>query len=146
MDPVSPEVEYHKAVSKDIESLVDIGKDLFDHPIKPDRFREFMNDPRHHLFLAHCGDKVVGFASGFHYVHPDKDPQMFINEVSVLEEFQNRGIGRALVRMLVDHGKKLGCVEAWIATELDNKAARKAYIGAGGKETDKFILIEYQNQ
>jgi hypothetical protein len=35
--------------------------------------------------MATAGDTVVGFASAVHYVHPDKAPELWINEVGVAE-------------------------------------------------------------
>ena len=85
-------------------------------------------------------------ASGFHYVHPDKDPELFINEVGVIEAYQNQGIGRALVKFLWAHGKRLGCKYAWIGTEKSNVAAQKCYLAAGGSPDDEpFILIEFED-
>ena len=90
-------VEIRLAALADLPALQKVGDRLFDYEIKADRAEEFLNDPRHHLVLAYFRDEVVGMASGFHYIHPDKDPIMFVNEVAVLETLQNRGIGRDLV-------------------------------------------------
>ncbi len=133
------------ATINDLPALESVGDRLFDYPVKPNRAIEFLKDQRHHLVLAYYGDAVVGMASGLHYVHPDKDPGLFVNEVSVLDEFQNKGIGRELVRFLVEHGRELGCKEAWVATEKSNIAAQKAYLAAGGiLEDDPFVLIEFK--
>ena len=134
------------ATHDDIPALIQVGDELFDNPIKPERTREFFSDDRHHLIVALDDDKIVAFASGFHYVHPDKDPQMFINEVSVLEEFQNQGIGRSIVRKLIAHAKEIGCREAWIGTEISNKAAIKAYLAAEAiKEDEEAVILVWEN-
>ena len=132
------------ATLDDHAALCAVETDVFDNAVKPQRAEEFLKDPRHHLVLAFAGNKIVGMASAFHYVHPDKDPTMFINEVGVATGFQLHGIGRALVRALCEHGKTLGCVEAWIGTEVSNIAAHRTYLGAGGKEGDEpFVIFEY---
>ncbi|MEP3209055.1 MAG: GNAT family N-acetyltransferase [Maribacter sp.] len=132
------------ATITDVDAIEKVGNALFDYPIKRNRAIEFLNDARHHLFLAFDGENVVGMASGFHYVHPDKDPELFMNEVGVLEAFQNRGIGKALVKALWNYGKELGCLEAWIGTEKSNIAAQKCYEASGGKPDDEpFILYEF---
>jgi ribosomal protein S18 acetylase RimI-like enzyme len=83
-------------------------------------------------------------ASGFHYVHPDKDPVLFVNEVGVMEAYQNQGIGRQMVKLLCEHGKKIGCKEAWVGTEESNISAKKAYLGADGiPDNEPFILFEF---
>ncbi|HET8735515.1 MAG TPA: GNAT family N-acetyltransferase, partial [Pricia sp.] len=134
------------ATIDDVSALEKVGDRLFDYPIKPKRAREFLNDSRHHLVLAYHQKEIVGMASAIHYVHPDKNPTLFINEVSVLNDFQNKGIGRSLVKFMVDHGKYLGCTEAWVVTENSNKAARRAYVAAGGSEDEEsVILIEFKS-
>jgi hypothetical protein len=56
---------------------------VFDNPIDPLWRAEFFADPRHHLAVAIDGDLVVGMASAVHYVHPDKPPELWVNEVGV---------------------------------------------------------------
>jgi GNAT superfamily N-acetyltransferase len=96
------------------------------------------------LAIAVQDGTVVGMASAFTYVHPDKDTAMFINEVGVIEDCQGQGIGAALVRFLCEHARALGCYEAWVATERDNSAARKAYARAGGQlAEDPIVMYSY---
>jgi len=139
------DVEIRLATVEDLKAIEKVGDALFDHAIKRNRAIEFFNDSRHHLFLAFDGAEVVGMASGFHYVHPDKDPELFMNEVGVLDAYQNRGIGTELVKQLCNYAKGLGCQDAWIGTEKSNIAAQKCYEKAGGKpDTEPFILFEFE--
>ncbi|WP_273568277.1 GNAT family N-acetyltransferase [Maribacter halichondriae] len=140
-------IEIRLAVIEDLPALVTVGDNLFDHPVKPHRATEFLEDGRHHLVLAFYGSEVVGMASGFHYVHPDKDPELFINEVGVVESFQNQGIGRKLVKYLWEYAKKLGCVYAWVGTEKSNITAQKCYLAAGAElDEEPFLLFEFNNE
>ena len=107
---------------------------VFDNPIDPRWRAEFFADPRHHLAVAVDGDLVVGMASAVHYVHPDKPPELWVNEVGVAPAYRSRGIGRALLEALFQRGKELGCAEAWLGTEPENAAARRLYLAAGGEE------------
>ena len=133
------------ATIEDLTAMQMVGSRLFDHEIKVHRAKEFFEDPRHHLVLAYHEDQVVGMASGFEYVHPDKDPILFINEVAVLEKFRNNGIGRKVVRFLFEHAKAIGCTEAWLATENSNIAARKSFVAAGGlEEEEPIVLINFE--
>jgi len=132
------------ATIDDLPALQRVGEQLFDYPLKPKQTIEFLEDRRHHLILAYHRDEVVGMASGFHYVHPDKDPQLFINELAVLEEFQGKGIGRKLTKFLVEYARELDCKQAWVATERFNIAAQKAYLAAGGVLVEEPIVhIEF---
>ena len=115
--------------------------DVFDNAVDPRYAAEFFADPRHHLAVAQDGDVVVGMASALHYVHPDKPPEMYINEVGVAPAYRNRGIGRELLKALFTHGLTLGCTEAWLGTGKTNAAARRMYAAAGGREEDEETVI-----
>lgn len=144
---IKDEVEIRLAQLSDLNAVIGIGDELFDFPIKIERAKEFFNDPRHHLVIACHDEKIVGIASAFDYVHPDKDSTLFINEVSVLEQYQNKGIGRAMTKYLLSHGKKMGCQDFWVATEHSNVAARKAYISAGGiEDSEPVVLITFSKE
>lgn len=116
----------------DGDLLTRVADGVFDHDVSPRWSAEFLADPRHHLAVALDEGVVVGMASGVHYVHPDKAPQLWINEVGVAPSHHRRGIGRQLIEALVDRARALGCTEAWVLTEEENVAARALYEAAGG--------------
>ena len=118
----------------DASVLDNVAPDVFDDPIDRERADEFLADPRHHLVVAVADGQVVGFVSAVHYVHSDKAPQLWINEVGVAPPYQGQGIGRRLMDRLLDCGRELGCREAWVGTERSNTAARRLYAAAGGVE------------
>jgi len=121
--------------------LDNVADDVFDKPIDPRWCAEFFADPRHHLVVALDGDLVVGMASGVHYVHPDKAPQLFINEVAVAPTHQGQGIGRRIVATLVAHGEALGCEEAWVLTSSDNEPAKRMYRAAGAIPDEELTVM-----
>ena len=98
---------------------------------------EFLKDPWRHLVAAIEEGRLVGFISAMHYVHPDKPVELWINEVGVAPSHRVRGIGGELLRAMLEHGRKLGCVNAWVLTEKENKAAMRLYARAGGVEAKK---------
>lgn len=114
---------------------------VFDNAVDPRYTAEFFADPRHHLAVALAGETVVGMASALHYVHPDKPPEMYVNEVGVAPAYRNQGVGRGLLKVLLAHGRTLGCTEAWLGTEYGNAAARRLYAAAGGKEEDEGTVV-----
>jgi predicted GNAT family acetyltransferase len=59
-------------------------------------------------------------ASAVEYFHPDKPPQLWINEVGVALSHRKQGIGRQLVQKLVASAKDRGCIYAWLGTEGSN--------------------------
>ena len=116
----------------DRAALENVAADVFDDPIDPQLAAQFLDDPRHHLAVAIDEGRVIGFASGVHYVHPDKPAEMWINEVGVADSHQRRGIGQAVVRALLEHAERLGCGEAWVLADETNEPAKKLYASCGG--------------
>jgi ribosomal protein S18 acetylase RimI-like enzyme len=119
-----------------------VADDVFDGPVDPVWCTEFFRDPRHHLAVAIEHGAVVGMVSAVHYVHPDKAPQLWINEIGVAATHRRRGIGRQLLDTILAHGRTLGCTEAWLGTEEKNEPARRLYRGAGGK-AEPFTLYSF---
>jgi ribosomal protein S18 acetylase RimI-like enzyme len=128
----------------DAALLGQVAPDVFDYPIDQRWTAEFFSDPRHHLVVAVDGELVVGFASAVHHVHPDKPPELWINEVGVAPSYQRQGLGRGLLAMLLRHGATLGCVQAWVLTSPTNTAAQQLYTAAGGcADAEPSVLFEF---
>jgi aminoglycoside 6'-N-acetyltransferase I len=118
----------------DARVLDRVAPGVFDNAIDERWASEFLADPRHHMAVALIDGEVVGMASAVHYLHPDKPPELWINEVGVAPSHQSRGIGRQLLQALFARGRELGCEEAWLGTEPGNIAARRMYAAIGGQE------------
>lgn len=114
--------------------LMNVAAEVFDKPIDRELTREFLEDPRHHIAVAIDDGLVVGFASGVHYIHPDKPPELWINEVAVAPTHRRRGLGKAVLRALFEVGHTHHCAVAWVLTDRNNAAAMALYSSAGGTE------------
>ena len=123
----------------DVLSRVAAG--VFDYAVDPDATREFLADPRHHIVVALEHGTVVGFASGLHYVHPDKPaPELWINEVAVAPSHRRQGVATAILHELFAFARRLGCAEAWVLTEPDDDAALGLYTAAGGQSQEQVMF------
>jgi aminoglycoside 6'-N-acetyltransferase I len=120
-----------------------VADGVFDHRIDPRWSAEFFADPRHHLIVAVDNGTVVGMITAVHYVHPDKAPQLWINEVGVAESHRRRGIGRRMLEAMLARGKALGCTEAWLGTEEDNLPARRLYESVESS-AEPFMLYSFR--
>jgi ribosomal protein S18 acetylase RimI-like enzyme len=114
--------------------LMNVAAEVFDKPIDQELTREFLEDPRHHIAVAIDDGLVVGFASGVHYIHPDKQPELWINEVGVAPTHRRRGIGKAVLRAILEVGRVHRCANAWVLTDRNNAAAMALYSSVGGTE------------
>jgi ribosomal protein S18 acetylase RimI-like enzyme len=130
-------LEPHEA---DVLSRVEA--DVFDDAIVPESALAFLTDNRHHLAVALDAGVVVGFASGVHYLHPDKaHAEMFINEVGVAASHQGQGLSKRILRALLQRAQEVGCNQAWVLTSRDNVPAMKLYASVGGVEADEASVM-----
>ena len=125
-------VEVRVLGSSDAAVLARVAPEVLDRGVDPALVAEFLADPRHHVAVAIEDETVVAFASGVHYVHPDKPTELWINEVGVSPAHRRRGLGAAVVGALLAEGRRLGCVNAWVLTDRGNHAATALYRACGG--------------
>ena len=118
----------------DDSTLMNVAPGVFDNPIDVELTKEFLEDPRHHIAVAIDNGLVIGFASGVHYVHPDKRPELWINEVALAPTYRRRGLGTAILKTLLEVGRAHRCTMAWVLTYRGNPAAVALYSSLGGTE------------
>jgi len=115
-----------------------VGTDVFDDPIDAEAARIFLADARHHIAVAIDDGVVVGFASGVHYVHPDKPvPELWVNELGVASTHRGRGLGKGVLDALLAAARAIGCGEAWVLTDRTNLPAMGVYSSVGGVEAPR---------
>jgi ribosomal protein S18 acetylase RimI-like enzyme len=139
---VSAAIEVRVLGPGDAHVLRRVAPDVFDHAVDPRWSRDFFADARHHLVVALDGDMVVGMITALDYVHPDKAPQLWINEVGVAPSHQRQGIARRLLDAMLAHGRTRGCTEAWLGTEETNEPARRLYESTGAAP-EAFVLYSW---
>ncbi|NEQ50910.1 MAG: GNAT family N-acetyltransferase [Leptolyngbya sp. SIO3F4] len=127
------------------ELLNNIAPEVFDYEINSQYLADFLDDPRHIMYLAVDERVVVGMASAVEYFHPDKPPQLWINEIGVTISHRRRGIGRQLVQALVLYAHERGCAYAWLGTDIDNVAAQACFSSVPDVEKPQsFLLYEWE--
>lgn len=145
MSPMAVDWKIEALSSQNAGLLESMQHDVFDNAVDPAQLQAFIDDPRHVLLMAIADSSVVGMASGVEYFHPDKQPQMWINEVGVADDYQNRGIGRSLINALIAEARTRGCDCAWLGTEPDNDPANACYRHVpGGSAPEPFVLYEWE--
>jgi aminoglycoside 6'-N-acetyltransferase I len=122
--------------------LANLAADVFDNAVDPVWSRAFFADPHSHMAVALQDGVVVGMVSAVDYVHPDKAPQLWINEVGVASTHRRLGIAGLLLRAMLAHGRAIGCTEAWLGSDEGNTAAHALYEHAGGV-AERFVLYSF---
>ena len=104
-----------------------VAEGVFDNAVSEKLAAEFLGDSRHHLIVALDDIVVVGMISAVHYVHPDKPAELWINEVGVAPTHQRQGIAQRMLAEMLEVGRRIGCVNAWVLTDRSNDAAMRLY-------------------
>ena len=119
-------------------------EEAFDYDVLPGETRRFLLDERHHLLLGYVDDRPAGFVSAVEVFHPDKRPELFLNEIGVVEDARRRGVARALIEELKRLGRERGCAIMWVLTDEDNDAAMSLYRSTGGRpDRTPHVMFEY---
>lgn len=110
-------IQYCIAGALDAALFDDLHEDVFDGPVESALLASYLADPRLHIVVALDDGHLIGMCSAMHYHHPDKPPQMWINELGVARPLRRRGIATALVSTLSDLARRLSCVEVWVIAD-----------------------------
>ena len=124
--------------------LSEVAEGVFDGAIDRDQAAAFLHDSHHHLAVALAFGVVVGFASAIHYLHPDKPPELWVNEIGLSPAHRRRGLGTQLLRMLFDRARCLGCRGAWVLTDSENVGAQRLYESLGGKRATQAVMFGFE--
>jgi ribosomal protein S18 acetylase RimI-like enzyme len=116
----------------------------FDGPPVGAQTRAFLEDPRHHLLVAEVDGEPAGFVSAVEIFHPDKPPELFLNELGVVEHLRRRGAATALIDALTMLGREIGAASIWVLTDEANDPAMRTYRGTGGVRSGGHqVMFEY---
>ena len=140
---VEETITIHRLGPADANLLDTVADGVFDNAIDADQADRFLADECHEMVVAVSGRQVVGMASSVVLLHPDKQPQMFINEVGTADAWLRRGIGRKLVDAILGIAAEKSCEYVWLATEAENIPARSLYRRMGGRETEGIVMYEW---
>jgi ribosomal protein S18 acetylase RimI-like enzyme len=121
-------VEIRTVQSGDKVLFGKIADEVFDNPIDAAVLSRYLATPGHHLVVAIADGQIVGQVSAVTHRHPDLRPmELYVDEVGVSPAYQRRKIATLMLEQMFALGRAEGCVEAWLATEPDNEAARALY-------------------
>jgi aminoglycoside 6'-N-acetyltransferase I len=120
-----------------------VAADVFDEPIDKGRLAAYLAEPGHLMVLGLSGGEVIGQARGMVHRHPDLPTELYIDNLGVTPARQREHIATRLLDELVAWGASLGCEEAWVGTEVDNKPARTLY-ERRCSDAETFVLYFYE--
>lgn len=127
-----------------ISAMDNHDPDLFDEPVKPNLLKAFLAESSHWLVVAVLDGQVIGKATAMVHKRPDKEDELYLDEIDVIPEFRQRGVGKRILVKMLELANERDCEECWLGTEKDNIPARKLY-ESNGAESEECVLyyLEY---
>lgn len=105
-------MEFLKPTLKDIEEMIAlVAPEIHKGVILPRSAEEMANTIRSY-YIAKEGDEIVGFCA----LHIYSPTLAEVRSLIVKEDFRSKGVGKKLVSLLLDEGKKLGIEEVLVLT------------------------------
>ena len=137
-------VRYEYITQSNQHLINNVLDDVFDYPIKSNSLKSFLNQKNHHLLCAfNDKNQLIGFVSFVELYHPDKDTQIFVNELSVHESYQRMKIGTYLMNQVFTYAKDQAYY-VWVATEMDNVEAIDFYLSLEPKTSQKSVFFDWE--
>jgi aminoglycoside 6'-N-acetyltransferase I len=135
--------EIHLITAQNAHLLEHVADGVFDQPLSAELIAAYCADPAQALFVALSEGRVVGQLKSALHRHPDKPPNLFIEELGTAVDLRRQGIASRLVAAAAAHGESLGCAEMWLATEPENEAANALYkhLGLNGQHVVMYSHI-----
>jgi ribosomal-protein-alanine N-acetyltransferase len=113
---------------RDIPQLADLERELFGHDAWSEQtwWAELAQRPRRAYVVDEAGGEVLGYAG------LDRGGDVAdVMTVAVSPAHQGKGLGRVLLRWLVDEARACGSDFVMLEVRADNEAARQLYGGEG---------------
>jgi ribosomal-protein-alanine N-acetyltransferase len=135
------------ATSDDLEAIVDIERRCFSHPWSVRHFRDALrNAPRSRILLLRAPFDAADAGRGVHaysVVQAVAD-EMHVHNLAVDPLRRRRGLGRLLMELALDWGRRRGARRAFLEVRPTNAAALALY-GSLGFRTVSLRRRYYQH-
>jgi ribosomal-protein-alanine N-acetyltransferase len=120
-------VVFRAATAADVWSVAAIEAQSFSNPWQPDTFRSLISRNGAYIPVAEAPDgSLVGYA-----VFWWAADQGELANLAVLESYQRRGIGSALLNLVMDRAREEGLVKLFLEVRRSNERALELYRSRG---------------
>ncbi len=97
------------------------------------QIKEFLKGARNHVYIALENEDIAGLAFGYVLETFYSEPMFYIHSIDVTEGYRRKGLGTALMNLMIDECRKKGIRECFLVTSKSNKPAVRLYESTGGK-------------
>ena len=103
-----------------------------------------LGSPHCYVFLALDGESPVGYVSAHRFPRLDHDSdQVYVFDIEVAPHARRRGVGRTLMKALLEACWADGATWAWAGTARENAAAQALFDSVEGERTGE-TYVEYE--
>ena len=120
-------LETHWIDGSNAHLLGKVAEGVFDHAIDPGRLDTYLAGSANWMCVALVDGVVVGMLMAVIHTHPDKETELFLDEIGTGDDWRRKGIAKALMGELFARADAEGIEEIWLGTEPDNVPARGLY-------------------
>lgn len=112
----------------DIPSILNLEKQINSAPWSEQAFRNELGHPHGVFKVAKLDNKIIGYGGVWLVID-----EAHITTVAVAEEFRKRGIGKEIVRQLLEEARQRGMTCSTLEVRASNTPAIKLYENLGFK-------------
>nr|WP_281501163.1 GNAT family N-acetyltransferase [Erythrobacter sp. F6033] len=116
-----------------------VADGVFDEDIKPERLERYLSNPLNWMVVAVFDEVVVGQCMSVVHHHPDKEAELYLDEIGTGDDWRRRGIAKTLMKEVTKRADAEGIDEIWLGTEPDNIPAMGLYEGTGAVGEEALI-------
>jgi [ribosomal protein S18]-alanine N-acetyltransferase len=112
----------------DLDGVIEVERASFHNPTTREWYVSELDRPDVcYVFVLRTSEsRVAGFCAFWRVAD-----QIHINNLAIRPELRGKGLGRTLLRRVLDEAERLGAVHATLEVRRSNIAARRLYEGAG---------------
>ena len=113
-------------MEEDVQKVSELEQEYFSLPWSYESLKKEIANNNSIFCVADIDGEIVGYG-GMLLVMDEGD----ITNIVVSESYRRRGIGRGIVKFLIDEGKKLGCENYTLEVRVSNQSAINLYESLG---------------
>ncbi|GGY65135.1 hypothetical protein GCM10010363_53200 [Streptomyces omiyaensis] len=103
------------------------------HPVPAETVAGWSRDPDSHAYVLTDGTELLGYGEVW---HDHEEDEAELARIVVAPDARGRGLGRALVRLLLAEARAAGFAEVFLRVHPNNAGALRCYEGAGFGRVD----------
>lgn len=106
----------------DLDQVMEIENESFNHPWKRKFFLSDLNKPSAFCWVAKEGDEIVGYIINWQIAD-----EFHLANIAVKTEYRRKGIARQLLNEAIGLARALGCTRIFLEVRPTNSAAIQLY-------------------